>query len=100
MPGAGGKTRLAFYAMPLRRRGGDDRAQAVQAQARGVPPHSDMNPALLKPNSDTGCQVIIQGRALNNMAAQAYHDYKRVARMAVMDSFSRPLDILEASCLA
>ncbi len=65
------------------------RAQAVQAQACGLPPHTDMNPVLLKPNSDTGCQVIIQGRALGNMEAQAYHDYKQVARAAVLDSFTR-----------
>ncbi len=65
------------------------RAQAVQAQACGLAPHSDMNPVLLKPNSDTGCQVIIQGRALSNMEAAAYHDYKRVARAAVLESFER-----------
>ncbi|MDP2786736.1 MAG: cobyric acid synthase [Pseudomonadota bacterium] len=65
------------------------RAQAVQAQACGLAPHSDMNPVLLKPNSDTGCQVIIQGRALTNMEAQAYHDYKQVAQAAVLDSFAR-----------
>lgn len=65
------------------------RAQAVQAQACGLEPHSDMNPVLLKPNSDTGCQVIIQGRVLGNMEAQAYHDYKRVAREAVLDSCAR-----------
>ncbi|MDO9225103.1 MAG: cobyric acid synthase [Pseudomonadota bacterium] len=65
------------------------RAQAVQAQACGLAPHSDMNPVLLKPNSDTGCQVIIQGRALSNMEAAAYHDYKQVARAAVLESFER-----------
>jgi adenosylcobyric acid synthase len=65
------------------------RAQAVQAQACGLAPHTDMNPVLLKPNSDTGCQVIIQGRALSNMEAQAYHDYKPLARAAVLDSFAR-----------
>ncbi|MDP2430771.1 MAG: cobyric acid synthase [Pseudomonadota bacterium] len=65
------------------------RAQAVQAQACGLAPHSDMNPVLLKPNSDTGCQVILQGRALSNMEAQAYHDYKRVAMAAVLDSYTR-----------
>ena len=35
------------------------RAQALQAQACGIQPHSDMNPVLLKPSSDTGAQVII-----------------------------------------
>ncbi|MDD5364188.1 MAG: cobyric acid synthase [Gallionellaceae bacterium] len=65
------------------------RAQAVQAQACGLASHSDMNPVLLKPNSDTGCQVILQGRALSNMEAQAYHDYKPRARAAVLDSFAR-----------
>jgi adenosylcobyric acid synthase len=62
------------------------RAQAVQAQAAGLAPHTDMNPVLLKPNSDTGAQVIIQGRAISNMEAQAYHDYKKVARAAVLES--------------
>jgi adenosylcobyric acid synthase len=65
------------------------RAQAVQAQAAGLAPHTDMNPVLLKPNSDTGAQVIIQGRAIGNMNAVAYHDYKRVAREAVLESHAR-----------
>ncbi|HUX90921.1 MAG TPA: cobyric acid synthase [Gallionellaceae bacterium] len=65
------------------------RAQAVQAQAAGLAPHSDMNPVLLKPNSDTGAQVIIQGRAISNMEATVYHDYKKVARAAVLESYGR-----------
>jgi len=65
------------------------RAQAVQAQACGLSPHSDMNPVLLKPHSDTGCQVILQGRVHSNMEAGAYHDYKPRARAAVLDSFAR-----------
>ena len=65
------------------------RAQAAQAQAAGIEPHSDMNPVLLKPASDTGAQVIIQGRAIGDMEARGYHDYKQVARTAVMESFSR-----------
>ncbi|WP_114974851.1 cobyric acid synthase [Vibrio cholerae] len=65
------------------------RAQAVQAQACGIAPSVHMNPVLLKPNSDTGAQVILQGRALSNMEANAYHDYKKVAMDTVMDSFQR-----------
>ncbi len=65
------------------------RAQAVQAQACGVEPHTDMNPVLLKPNSDTGCQVIIQGQVVGNQEAAAYHDYKKVAMTAVMESWHR-----------
>lgn len=65
------------------------RAQAVQAQAAGLPPHTDMNPILLKPNSDVGAQVIIHGHAVSNMDAVAYHDYKRVAMEAVLASHRR-----------
>ena len=65
------------------------RAQAVQAQACYLAPHTDMNPILLKPNSDQGAQVIVHGRALRNMEAGVYHDYKRVAMQAVRDSHAR-----------
>ncbi|TBV06640.1 cobyric acid synthase [Stutzerimonas kirkiae] len=65
------------------------RAQAVQAQACGLPAHTDMNPVLLKPNSDTGAQVIIHGRAIGNMNASRYHDYKPQARQAVLASHQR-----------
>ncbi len=65
------------------------RAQAVQAQACHLAPHTDMNPVLLKPNSDTGAQVIIHGRAVTCMNAVAYHDYKRVAMQAVLESHQR-----------
>ncbi|WNL45442.1 cobyric acid synthase [Dyella sp. BiH032] len=65
------------------------RAQAVQAQAAGVPPHTDFNPVLLKPNSDVGAQVIVHGRAVGNMDALDYHAYKRVAMDAVLASHAR-----------
>lgn len=65
------------------------RAQAVQAQACGLAPHTDMNPVLLKPNSDTGCQVIIHGKVMGNQEASAYHDYKKTAMQAVLASYQR-----------
>src|SRR6185436_15874935 len=49
------------------------RAQALQAQACRLAPHSDMNPILLKPNTDVGAQVIVHGKAIGNMGAQHYH---------------------------
>ncbi len=65
------------------------RAQAVQAQACGLEPQIDMNPVLLKPNSDIGAQVIIHGRPLAEMNARDFHDYKSVAMEAVLASHSR-----------
>jgi len=65
------------------------RAQAVQAQACHLEPHTDMNPVLLKPNSDTGAQVIIHGQAVKNMEAQFYHFYKPTAMAAVLESHQR-----------
>ena len=65
------------------------RAQALQAIAAKVAPETDFNPILLKPNSDTGAQVIIHGKAISNMEAGAYHDYKKVAMDAVLTSHNR-----------
>ena len=68
------------------------RAQAAQAIACGLQPHTDMNPVLLKPNTDTGAQVIIQGRAVATMNARDYQGYKAQARVAVLESFRRLTD--------
>ena len=65
------------------------RAQAVQAMACGVEPTIDMNPILLKPHSDIGAQVIVHGKALGNMDAQSYHQYKSIAMDAVMSSYRK-----------
>ncbi|MFI4868669.1 MAG: cobyric acid synthase [Steroidobacterales bacterium] len=65
------------------------RAQALQAQAAGIAATIDMNPVLLKPESDTHAQVIVHGRAIGQMGAADYHDYKRVARAAVFASYRR-----------
>jgi adenosylcobyric acid synthase len=65
------------------------RAQALQAIAAGVAPHTDMNPVLLKPSSDTDAQVIIHGKVRADMNARGYHQYKPVAMKAVLESHAR-----------
>ncbi|MCP4008098.1 MAG: cobyric acid synthase [Proteobacteria bacterium] len=65
------------------------RSQAVQARAAGLEPHTDMNPILLKPQTDQGAQVIVQGHALTTMEAQDYHRYKQRAMQAVLESYQR-----------
>lgn len=65
------------------------RAQVVQAEAAGTPPRTDMNPVLLKPTTDTGAQVVVQGRPVATMTAQDYHDYKLGLLDAVYDSLER-----------
>jgi adenosylcobyric acid synthase len=65
------------------------RAQAVQAQACYLEPHTDMNPILLKPNTDSGAQVIVHGKAIGNMEAWGYHNYKTEAMQYVLQSFER-----------
>ncbi|HIT85712.1 MAG TPA: cobyric acid synthase [Candidatus Ornithomonoglobus intestinigallinarum] len=53
------------------------RAQAVQAEAAGIRPSALMNPILLKPTSDVGSQVIVNGRPRGNMRAADYFKYKK-----------------------
>ena len=72
------------------------RAQALQAIAAGIEPHTDMNPVLLKPSSDTGAQIIIHGRVRADMNARDYHQYKPIAMGAVLESHARLLAQYEA----
>ena len=65
------------------------RAQIVQAEAAGIAPHADMNPILLKPTSEMGCQVIVQGIARGNMDAAAYYENKKRLWPAVTESYDR-----------
>ncbi len=70
------------------------RAQALQAAACYLEPHTDFNPILLKPSSDTGAQIIVQGKALTTLEASTFFgpkskDYKAMALGAVLDSFER-----------
>ena len=63
------------------------RAQALQARACGVPLSVHMNPVLLKPETDTGSQVIVQGQILTTASAKDYPKLKPVLLKAVLESF-------------
>ena len=65
------------------------RAQAVQAEACRIPPHVDMNPVLLKPNSDTGSQVIVHGVPVGNMSVREYNSFKPEVFGKIRESFGR-----------
>ncbi len=65
------------------------RAQALQALACGVPAHTDMNPVLLKPETEVGAQVIVQGKRLTSVAARDYAALKPRLMADVLDSFAR-----------
>ena len=65
------------------------RAQALQALACGVEPHSDMNPILLKPQTDIGSQVVIQGQVWGNAKAREYQTLKPSLLPHVLTSFKR-----------
>ena len=65
------------------------RAQALQARASGIEPRLDMNPVLLKPETETGSQVIVQGRRLTTLKARQYWDLKPQLMHAVVESFNR-----------
>jgi len=63
------------------------RAQVVQAQACRIEPDVRMNPILLKPCSDTGCQVIVRGKPVGNMAVGEYVRYKPQAFVAAKECY-------------
>ena len=65
------------------------RAQAVQAHAAGIEVTVDMNPVLLKPESDKRCQVVVMGRAAGERGAAEYHDYKQNLAPVVAESLAR-----------
>ena len=65
------------------------RAQALQARAAFAEPESDMNPVLLKPQSEVGAQVIVQGKVTGNATAQEYHGLKPTLLASVLESFGR-----------
>jgi adenosylcobyric acid synthase len=70
------------------------RAQALQAMACGVPPSVHMNPVLLKPQSEVGAQIVVQGRVWGQARARDYQNLKSQLLPHVLDSFAR----LQAEC--
>jgi adenosylcobyric acid synthase len=64
------------------------RAQALQARAAGVRPSVHMNPVLLKPQSETGAQIVVQGRVRGNAKARDYQQMKPLLLPAVLESFA------------
>ncbi|TDK49710.1 cobyric acid synthase [Antarcticimicrobium luteum] len=65
------------------------RAQALQARAAGRAPHTDMNPVLLKPESETGAQLVVQGRRRSTQEAARYQRDKGALLNVVLESFRR-----------
>jgi adenosylcobyric acid synthase len=68
------------------------RAQALQARAAGLAPHTDMNPVLLKPRNETGAQIVVQGKRIGTSDARQYQQDKARLMPAVLESFARLCD--------
>lgn len=64
------------------------RAQVMQAEAAGIEPTAKMNPILLKPTTDMGSQVIVQGKVLGNMPASQYFKMKKSLVPQIMESYN------------
>jgi adenosylcobyric acid synthase len=71
------------------------RAQALQARAAGLAPRVDMNPVLLKPQSETGAQVVVQGRVVGTARAREFQAMKPGLMAPVLKSFARISDDVE-----
>lgn len=73
------------------------RAQIAQAEAARIPPHVDMNPVLLKPTSDVGCQVVLLGTVAGNRSAREYHAQKEplfAEAAAALERLRRSFDLV------
>ncbi|MBQ9234761.1 MAG: cobyric acid synthase [Lachnospiraceae bacterium] len=65
------------------------RAQVMQAEAAGIAPDVAMNPILLKPTSDVGSQVIVNGEVIGNMKAREYFEYKKKLVPEIMKAYEK-----------
>jgi len=80
---------MALNSFVTREGGEIGRAQAVQAEAAGIEPSVDMNPVLLKPTTDTGCQVIVMGKVARTITASDYYFYTPSLLDTVQSSLNR-----------
>ncbi|MEA4972811.1 MAG: cobyric acid synthase [Candidatus Metalachnospira sp.] len=65
------------------------RAQVMQAEAAGIEPCADMNPILLKPTTDIGSQVIVNGKSIGNMQARDYFEFKKKLVPDIIAAYNR-----------
>ena len=65
------------------------RAQVMQAEAAGIKPSVEMNPILLKPTSNTGSQVILNGKVHSNMSASDYYKNKRAFIPYILEAYNK-----------
>ena len=70
------------------------RAQAMQARACGVQPHTDMNPVLLKPENESGAQLVVGGQMRGHVTAKDFRTFKETLLPEVLSAFER----LKSSC--
>ena len=75
------------------------RAQVVQAEAANIEPSVLMNPILLKPTSDSGSQVIVNGEAIGTMKAQEYYAMKHTLRPKVQEAFDKLSSQYDIVCI-
>lgn len=80
---------MALNSFVTKEEGEIGRAQAMQALACKIEPSVDMNPVLIKPNSDTGAQVIVRGKPHGNMNARRYINFKHKLKKIVKESFNK-----------
>jgi cobyric acid synthase CobQ len=88
---------MSLNSFVTREEGEMGRAQVVQAQACRIDPDVRMNPILLKPNDDTGSQVILRGKPVGNMSVTQYIQYKTIAfeeAKRAFDSLASEFDVI------
>ena len=73
------------------------RSQVVQSEAAMIEPMIEMNPILLKPTSEMGSQVILNGKVYGNISAYKYHNVKSIFRQSIKEAYdklSRQFDVI------